>query len=75
MAADNNWQPVSRRVGVAHHKGMTTTAPALRLHPDRLLPPDPQVRTIARRLYDAVRDLPILSPTGRGLWKRNAETP
>jgi glucuronate isomerase len=40
---------------------MTTTVPALRLHPDRLLPPEPGVRSIARRLYEAVRDLPILS--------------
>jgi glucuronate isomerase len=43
---------------------MTTAAPPLRLHPDRLLPPDPGVRAIARRLYDAVRDLRILSPHG-----------
>ena len=43
---------------------MTNTAPALRLHPDRLLPPEPGVRAIARRLYEAVRDLPILSPHG-----------
>jgi glucuronate isomerase len=43
---------------------MTTAAPALRLHPDRLLPPDAGVRAIARRLYGAVRDLPILSPHG-----------
>ncbi|GAA1257798.1 glucuronate isomerase [Pseudonocardia aurantiaca] len=43
---------------------MTEEAPALRLHPDRLLPADPGVRTIARRLYDAVRDLPIISPHG-----------
>jgi len=28
------------------------------------LPTDPGVRTIARRLYDAVRDLPIISPHG-----------
>ncbi|UGQ13249.1 glucuronate isomerase [Yinghuangia sp. ASG 101] len=34
------------------------------LHPDRLLPVDPGVRALARRLYDAVRDLPILSPHG-----------
>lgn len=34
------------------------------LHPDRLLPVDPKVRAIARRLHDAVRDLPILSPHG-----------
>ncbi|GAA3811905.1 glucuronate isomerase [Streptomyces chiangmaiensis] len=33
-------------------------------HPDRLLPPDPGVRAIARRLYEAVRDLPIVSPHG-----------
>ena len=40
---------------------MTTPVPELRLHPDRLLPPEPGVRSIARRLYAAVRDLPILS--------------
>jgi glucuronate isomerase len=34
------------------------------LHPDRLLPSDPEQRAIARRLYDGVRDLPILSPHG-----------
>jgi glucuronate isomerase len=37
---------------------------ALNRHPDRLLPAEPGVRSIARRLYDAVRDLPILSPHG-----------
>ncbi|HWJ85132.1 MAG TPA: glucuronate isomerase, partial [Cellulomonas sp.] len=42
----------------------TITGQALRLHPDRLLPPDPEVRSIARRLYDEVRDLPIISPHG-----------
>ncbi|HET6531440.1 MAG TPA: hypothetical protein VFH03_12650 [Actinoplanes sp.] len=31
---------------------------ALELHPDRLLPADPGTRTIARRLYDHVRELP-----------------
>jgi glucuronate isomerase len=40
---------------------MTTPVPVLRLHPDRLLPPEPGVRSIARRLYATVRDLPILS--------------
>ena len=42
------------------------TAPAERtaLHPDRLLPSSPELRPIARRLYDVVRDLPILSPHG-----------
>jgi len=34
----------------------------LRLHPDRLLPAEPGVRDIARRLYDAVRESPIISP-------------
>ncbi len=34
------------------------------LHPDRLLPIDPAVRAIARRLYAAVARLPLLSPHG-----------
>lgn len=34
------------------------------LHPDRLLPPDPATRAIARRLYQSVRALPIVSPHG-----------
>lgn len=34
------------------------------LHPDRLLPSDPEVRLLARRLLDHVRDLPIVSPHG-----------
>jgi glucuronate isomerase len=38
--------------------------PDLRLHPDRLLPTEPGVREIARRLYAEVRDLPIISPHG-----------
>ncbi|WP_306120367.1 MULTISPECIES: glucuronate isomerase [unclassified Roseitalea] len=33
-------------------------------HPDRLLPADPGVRAIARRLYDHVAGLPIVSPHG-----------
>lgn len=36
----------------------------LTLHPDRLLPADPTTRRIARELYDAVRELPIISPHG-----------
>src|ERR1700723_1579224 len=36
----------------------------LSLHPDRLLPPDPDVRAVARALYAHVRDLPIISPHG-----------
>jgi glucuronate isomerase len=34
------------------------------LHPDRLFPADPATRAIARRLYEAVRRLPIISPHG-----------
>jgi glucuronate isomerase len=42
----------------------TVAAEVLDLHPDRLLPGDPAVRAVARRLYDEVRDLPIISPHG-----------
>jgi glucuronate isomerase len=34
------------------------------LHPDRLLPIDPGARAIARRLYQSVARLPLLSPHG-----------
>jgi glucuronate isomerase len=34
------------------------------LHPDRLLPVEPAARSVARELYAAVRDLPIVSPHG-----------
>ena len=34
------------------------------LHPDRLFPVDPATRAVARRLYESVRDLPIVSPHG-----------
>ena len=33
-------------------------------HPDRLLPVEASERAIAQRLYDAVRDLPVISPHG-----------
>jgi glucuronate isomerase len=36
----------------------------LRLDPDRLLPAEPAQRTVARELYQAVRDLPLVSPHG-----------
>jgi len=36
----------------------------LELHPDRLFSADPTVRAIARELYGAVKDLPIVSPHG-----------
>lgn len=34
------------------------------LHEDRLFPPDERTRPIARRLYDSIRNLPIVSPHG-----------
>ena len=37
---------------------------ALTLHEDRLFPSDPETRSIARRLYRNIRDLPIISPHG-----------
>ena len=43
---------------------MASPDPPLVLHDDRLLPADPPVRAVARRLYDAVRELPIISPHG-----------
>ena len=36
----------------------------LSLHEDRLFPPDPTVRAIARALYMSIRKLPIISPHG-----------
>ena len=41
-----------------------SSASELRLHPDRLLPSEPGVLTIARQLYESVKDLPIISPHG-----------
>lgn len=34
----------------------------LHVHPDRLMPPEPGTREVARRLYDTVKDLPLISP-------------
>ena len=34
------------------------------VHPDRLFPAEEPVRSLARALYDGVRDLPIVSPHG-----------
>jgi glucuronate isomerase len=36
----------------------------LELHPDRMLPADTTLRPIASEIYQAVRDLPIISPHG-----------
>jgi len=41
-----------------------STAGSLVLHPDRLLPADPAEREIARRIYEAVRELAVISPHG-----------
>ena len=38
--------------------------PALTLHPDRLFPAEASTRDVARRLYETVKDLPIISPHG-----------
>src|SRR4051794_20216450 len=43
---------------------MSTFPAPLAPDPDRLLPADPSVRGTARRLYDAVRELPIIAPHG-----------
>ena len=45
-------------------RAVAVTDSVLALHPDRLLPVDPETRAIARRIYDAVRELPIVSPHG-----------
>jgi glucuronate isomerase len=34
------------------------------IHPDRLFPADAETRAIARRLYESIRTLPIVSPHG-----------
>ena len=36
----------------------------LALHPDRLFPADERTRSIARALYEPIKDLPIVSPHG-----------
>ena len=45
------------------------------IHHDRLFPPEPHVREIARRLYAGVRALPIVSPHGHtdAAWFANNE--
>jgi len=43
---------------------MKTKSRALNLHKDRFFDPSPAVRSIARKLYQSVKDLPIISPHG-----------
>ncbi len=57
-ATPGNLSPNSSRAG--HHVVMTR----LSLNADRLLSADPVIRELARELYAAVRDLPIISPHG-----------
>src|SRR5690625_8020454 len=38
------------------------TQASLSVHPDRLLPAQPEVRDVARRIYATTKDLPITSP-------------
>lgn len=42
----------------------TSTATPLAPHPDRLFAADPGARAVARTVYDAVKDAPIISPHG-----------
>ncbi len=53
---------LSRPACMCTMKGVVATELTLALHPDRLLPVESGERAIARRLYDAVRDLPVISP-------------
>jgi glucuronate isomerase len=48
----------------AYYTLMTARQAVQLVHPDRLLPADPGERAIARRLYHAVADLPVISPHG-----------
>lgn len=54
-------EDIESRPGTCHNRAMTQ---ASHLHPDRLFPASEPARSIARELYPAVRDLPIVSPHG-----------
>ncbi len=43
---------------------MASMTKPLTLNPDRLFPAEPQTRAVARKLYEQIKDLPILSPHG-----------
>ena len=51
----------------------------LALNPERLMPANPAVREIAMRLYNRIKDLPIISPHGHTasgtLCKQDSEMP
>ena len=56
----NSWQLLA---SAETHRDALAMA-TLTVHPDRLLPTEPGVRDVARRLYESVRDLAIVSPHG-----------
>ena len=62
-SSTTNGNPLSA-TAVCQQDGTMASLFALDLHPDRLLPPDPGVRAVARDLYDTVAELPIISPHG-----------
>ena len=35
-----------------------------KLNPERLFPADPKLRAVTRKLYQEVKDLPLISPHG-----------
>ncbi|MFD1696139.1 glucuronate isomerase [Roseibium aestuarii] len=49
---------------MSQHLTKLQTRQASRLDPDRLFPAEPTLRSLARDLYETVRDLPIVSPHG-----------
>ncbi len=57
------------------HTGIESSRETQLLHDDRLFPADEKTRNIARRLYDQIRLLPILSPHGhtQAAWFANDE--
>jgi len=42
----------------------TIAGPVSSLHPDRYFDPEPEVRRIARSLYEQTRNLPLICPHG-----------
>lgn len=55
---------VMGRASVVAGRAAADTRRPLKLHPDRLLPAEPSVRSIARALFEQVEQLPIVSPHG-----------
>ena len=53
-----------QRVGLWAHPGNDVGMARLALDPDRMLPSEPALRSVARELYGSVRELPIFSPHG-----------